>query len=322
MSNVLILSAGRRVGLVNCFKDYASKIGIGVFAADLNPVLSSACAVSDSALQLPPFDDELFSDALISACDEYSISLIIPTIDTGLLMLSLLSNELHEHGVEIAICDRSLINDFSDKRKTSIFFQKHEIGTPEIYDKNELRFPCFCKPYDGSLSVGAFKIEDSLQVSVDALENPKNMFMEYVSPFEYHEYTVDLYYCREGQLKCVVPRRRLEIRGGEVSKGLTGNDIIVNYINEKIQKLPGAKGVLTLQLFYRPEDGKILAIEINPRFGGGYPLTDASGAKYAKWLIEEYVEGKEIDTFNDWRRDLLMLRYDEQVLIDGFIDRP
>jgi carbamoyl-phosphate synthase large subunit len=56
-------------------------------------------------------------------------------------------------------------------------------------------------------------------------------------------------------------------------------------------------------------------LEINPRFGGGYPLTGAAGADYCAWLIAEYLLNKEIGFFDDWEADLLMLRYDAKVIL-------
>ena len=56
-------------------------------------------------------------------------------------------------------------------------------------------------------------------------------------------------------------------------------------------------------------------IEINPRFGGGYPLSYSAGANYPGWLIAEYLQGKQLSKFSSWQANLLMLRYDQQILI-------
>ena len=57
-------------------------------------------------------------------------------------------------------------------------------------------------------------------------------------------------------------------------------------------------------------------IEINPRFGGGYPLTYFSGANFAKYLIKDYLDEK-LSYFEDWKENLVMLRFDAEVLVDG-----
>ena len=79
----------------------------------------------------------------------------------------------------------------------------------------------------------------------------------------------------------------------------------------------GARGCCTFQVFGSPRSGEVIGLEINPRFGGGYPLTAAAGADYAEWLIREYLLGRDIPDFDDWQRNLMMLRYDAEVLVHG-----
>ena len=117
------------------------------------------------------------------------------------------------------------------------------------------------------------------------------------------------------KLKCVVPRKRIEIRSGEVNKGKTEKNSLIEYVKEKLGILDGARGCLTAQFFKHKKIKKIIGIEINPRFGGGFPLSYAAGANYPKWIIEEYILGKEIKYFKDWDDKLLMLRYDKELFI-------
>ena len=93
---------------------------------------------------------------------------------------------------------------------------------------------------------------------------------------------------------------------------------IVPYLNEKLAKIDGACGCLTMQFFLNKITRRIIGIEINPRFGGGYPLSYLAGANYPKWLIEEYILEKNIPFFNDWENNLLMLRYDDEVLVHNY----
>ena len=144
------------------------------------------------------------------------------------------------------------------------------------------------------------------------------MFMEYISSAEYDEYTVDCYFNKHSVLKCAVPRKRIFIRAGEISKGVTKKNRIVTEFMEKLSFLKGAVGCLTIQIFFHKENEKILGIEINPRFGGGYPLSYLAGANYPLWLIKEYLLNQKINVFDDWKDNLLMLRYDAEVLVDSY----
>lgn len=139
--------------------------------------------------------------------------------------------------------------------------------------------------------------------------------MEYVDRNEYDEFTVDMYYGRDHHLKCIVPRKRITVRAGEVNKGKTIHNEVVSCMKEKMEYIGGAVGCLTTQVFLNRSNGHIIAIEINPRFGGGYPLSYLAGANYPDYLIREYFLNEEIAYSEDWERDLLMLRYDAEVLV-------
>src|SRR5207249_141203 len=90
----------------------------------------------------------------------------------------------------------------------------------------------------------------------------------------------------DGSVACVVPRRRLETRAGEISKGYTVRDAEIEAWGRRVcGRLPDAAGPITLQCFRR-RDGHLAFIEINPRFGGGFPLSLHAGADYPRWLLE------------------------------------
>ena len=319
MSNILITSAGRRVELVDSFKAEGKKIdkNFKVICIDLEPDLSSACQVSDLCFKAPRVTIKEYIIFLKKLCADNLITLIVPTIDTELLVLSECREEFLEHGVQIIISDTSLIQACRNKNYTADLLNRIDIETPAIYDIKNLSYPCFVKPYDGSCSVGAFALNDESMLTSDILENPKNMFMELV-PENYDEYTVDVYYDKFGMLKSLVPRLRIETRAGEISKGLTSKDVVYDYLKDKLCNLKGARGCITLQLFVNLKEKSFKAIEINPRFGGGYPLSYSAGANFPKMLIQEYILEREVDFLDDWEDNLLMLRYDSKVLIHDY----
>jgi len=108
----------------------------------------------------------------------------------------------------------------------------------------------------------------------------------------------------------------LEVRAGEVSKAKTVKDKdIIDAIKNLCKKLDGAYGCITIQLF-KTEDNRIVFIEINPRFGGGYPLSVLSGANFAEYLIKDYL-GIELKYGENWIDSNIMLRYDAEVVVNG-----
>ena len=118
-----------------------------------------------------------------------------------------------------------------------------------------------------------------------------------------------------GGVACVVVRQRLEVRAGEISKGYTVRDpTLEGWARRLTERLPDAAGPLTLQCFKGP-DGRLAFIEINPRFGGGFPLSLAAGADYPRWLLEWALGRPSTATAHGWRGDVAMLRYDDAVFV-------
>lgn len=314
-SNLLISSAGRRVELVQAFKSSLDCLlpNAKLFCTDMNPELSPACHIADEYFKAPRVTDIGYLDYLLALCLDHNIGLVIPTIDTELQILAQGREKFAENGIHVVISDEKLISLCRDKRKTAELFEQLEIDQPAILDLNNLTFPCFCKPYDGSCSIGAIALLEPNDLTDELLNNPKNMFMELI-PKSYCEYTIDAYYSGN-TLKCLVPRKRLEVRSGEVSKGITRKNFVYDYLMDKVGVLEGARGCITFQFFVNEETKSIKGLEINPRFGGGYPLSNDAGARFTEWLVSEYLLGGKIGFFDSWKSNLMMLRYDAKVLI-------
>lgn len=318
MNNILLLSAGRRVELAQAFKKelMAKNLSFKTFATDIAPDFSSACQVVDAAFKAPRVTDSSYIDFLLTTCKKREIGLVIPTIDTELLLLAKHRSEFASQGINLIISDESLVSTCRDKRLTATLFNELGIDSPEIYDRSAIKFPCFGKPYDGSCSVGAMAIQSPDMLNEALLSDEKMIFMELIDK-SHTEYTVDAYYNRDGRLACFVPRQRIEVRAGEISKGVSRKNYVYDYLEPKLHALEGARGCITLQLFANESTKRFAALEINPRFGGGYPLSYSAGANYPGWLIDEYLLKKDIEFFDQWEANLLMLRYDAKVLVHG-----
>ena len=315
--NVLLTSVGRRVELVIEFKEIRKKLipQCKIFATDSNAKYSAACLVADRYFESPLVTDPIYPEYLIELCKKNNISLIIPTIDTELAILANIKNFFIQKGIYVISCSTEFVNLCRDKRKTVDLFHSLGVYYPKIYENEHISFPAFCKPYDGSGSVGAKLISSPKDLMSDVLENPKNIFMEYVGK-DFKEFTCDAYFDKNSSLKCLVPRERLEVRAGEVSKGVTRKNFVYEYLIKRLKKLPGAFGCVTLQFFGNPQNGEIKGLEINPRFGGGYPLTSAAGCSFVELLIREYLLNEEVPFCDNWTDGLVMLRYDAKVMFN------
>lgn len=314
--NILFSSVGKRVELVNSFKRTIQELGLRIklFGVDLNPEFCPSRFVLDNVFKVPRVTDEGFIDTVLKICISSRIKAIIPTIDTELLIYADNIEKFKSNGISVVLSEGDFIRTCRDKRLTNQFFQQLGIDIPKPYKKTELIFPAFAKPYDGSLSKDLYLLKGKSDLSEEILSNPKLMFMEYINPSEYSEYTVDAYFNIRGKLKCLVPRERLVVRAGEVNQGITDKGEIYRALKDRLlgidEKL-GLRGCITFQFFFNKDSFRIIGIEVNPRFGGGYPLTYESKGNYSEYIIKEYLLSQiHTEFIDDWEDKNLMLRYD------------
>jgi carbamoyl-phosphate synthase large subunit len=171
------------------------------------------------------------------------------------------------------------------------------------------------KPLNGSSSVGIIK--SPTKQDLEQLINEPYLIQE---KWDGREFTVNLFFDELGRVVSVVPHERLEVRSGEVSKGITTRHpplIVAGFTFEKI--FPHACGPMCFQAIVRP-DNSFCIFEINARFGGGYPLADRAGAKFAQWILEE-LANLPSSANNEWREGVLMLRYDAAVFSDTQLNK-
>ena len=315
--NILITSAGKRVALVRYFKETLSRFfpDAKVFITDMNPEMAPVSYVCDGAFKVPRVTSSEYPEVLLKICDENRVGMVVPTIDTELLLLSGLKQEFAERGINVIVSDGLFVSMCRDKRNTGEFFESHDIRVPRKVDKYNPTFPLFAKPYDGSLSTNLHYIKTADEMTKEILDDPKLLFMEYIDKSVYKEYTVDMYYGRDNHVKCIVPRERIEIRAGEINKGRTAKNEILKYLRTKLEYIEGCVGCICIQLFFHPETKDMVGIEVNPRFGGGYPLSYMCGGNYPELLIREYFLGDQVEYFDNWKDGMLMLRYDDAIFV-------
>lgn len=315
--NILITSAGKRVALTKYFKETLNRFypEAKVFTTDMNPTMASAGYVSDGCFQVPRVTDASYPLLLLEICEKNDVGMVIATIDTELLLLADLRTSFRKKGINIMVSDRSFVEMCRDKRNTGAFFERHGVRVPKEIDKYHPTFPMFAKPYDGSLSANLHYIKTADELTQEILDDPKLLFMEYIDKKVYKEYTVDMYYGRDNYVKCIVPRERIEIRAGEINKGRTAKNEILTFLKDKLDYIEGCVGCICVQLFFHPETHDMVGIEINPRFGGGYPLSYMCGGNFPELLIREYFLTEDVAYFDTWKDGMLMLRYDDAIYV-------
>lgn len=316
---VLITSAGRRGELLQCFRASAKDMGIRLrlLACDLDPDWSAACQMADAAFGVPRADAPEYVDALLEICSAENVDLLVPTIDTELLPLAHARAQFAGRGTWVSVSDPAFVQLARNKAATARELAAARIPTPATFQLDEVRadperftWPMIVKPNHGS----AGRLI-SIVYGPQALpaEEPEPLIVQelLVGP----EYTVNMFFDRQGRATTVVPHRRSAIRAGEVEKGITERHEASSRIGWKLAKhFTGIRGVICFQTIATERD--TLVFEINARFGGGYPLAHAAGAQFARWLLEEAAESP-CGADDGWREGVRMMRYDSAIFKAG-----
>ena len=311
--NILILSAGRRVELLEIFKQsLIDKRDIKVFTADSNPKLSPACRINNHTFKLPKCSEKRYIKELLSRSLKNNIRVIIPTIDDELSILAANKEKFQKYKIEIIISDLKFIEKSNDKIQTKFIFDDLNIKYPKIYNVNNLKFPCINKPIKGSSSKDIKVLKSFSDLTINILKNKKNYFSKYIN--KYSEFSADLYFSKDSCLKAISVRERLEIRNGEVVKSIT-NKLLTNKLYKYFKKIEGAKGPINIQFFYNKKKKDIYGIEINPRLGGGCTLSIRAGLNYPNLILNEYLFNKSVNDLKKINKNILMLRYDKDITI-------
>ncbi len=312
---VLVSCVGRRVELLQAFRAAARRLGVALTIVGTDTTATApALHCADVRVLVPPITSDQYIPALLEAARKHRANTLIPTIDTDLLVLSEHRGEFEQAGCIPLIALPDVINVCRDKILTYEFLTRNNIDTPATYTPDEIRrlatkeFPYFIKPRFGSASLMVNKVEDELDLEYHLKKIDQPIVQEFVDGLEH---TLDVYVGLSGQVRCVVPRARWQVRSGEVSKGVVVKDLEIMNAGKRVVEClgPSVRGVVTLQCIVTPQR-RIRFIEINPRFGGGAPLGIAAGADYPAWLIQELTGREPQISFDGFQHGLCMLRYD------------
>jgi len=314
---VLFTCIGRRVSLLNSFRRAAKqlKINAAFFGTDTTE-LSSALQLCDEGFLVKPTTHPRYIGQLLSIVKANRVKLLVPTVDLDLKLLAQNKHKLAAMGCRVLVSNPEVIDICQDKRKTYQLLVKNSFDTPvtmsvrSALSKKRLNWPCFLKPWDGSAGKQNTVVNNRRELLFYAKRIPNVICQEFI---EGTEHTCDVYIDFNLKVRCVVPRKRIEVRAGEVSKAQVVKDPrIMSEAAILVETLGAGPGVITLQLFLTKND-KVKFVEINPRFGGGAPLSIKAGANFPKWILQE-VSGKKTNIrFDGFKDDLIMLRYDGEV---------
>jgi carbamoyl-phosphate synthase large subunit len=317
--NVLFTCIGRRVSLLNSFAKAAKQLKIDIHLLGTDTItLSPALQLCHERFLVKPTKHPDYIKELLSIVKANKVNLLIPTVDLDLDLLARNKSKFEALGCQALVSAPRVVDICQDKRKTYRFLLENGFGGPvtmsvqTALSNNELTWPCFLKPWDGYASRRTAVVCNRRDLLFFAKKVPNAICQEFIRGTEY---TCDAYVDFNMKVRCVVPRKRIETRAGEVSKAqVVKNLYIMNEVTRLVNALGAGPGVITIQLFLT-DNNKIKFIEINPRFGGGVPLSIKAGANFPKWVLQEMLGRKTNISFDDFKDNLIMLRYDSEIWI-------
>lgn len=302
--NLLFTCVGRRKYLIDYFKaELASNdLVVGVDMTLTAPALSSC----DYAYRVPSVYSEDYIDSLLQVCDEHDISAVISLNDLELPILAKNRARFEALNVQLVLGDERVVDICADKWQTFEFAQRLGIPTPSTFlnvddcltsiGNGGVSFPLMVKPRWGSASFGLFKVESEqeLREAYDLLqdklahsylsqssEDPRAIIIQEFIDGE--EFGLDVFNDMRGSFRGVVAKRKLAMRAGETDKAITvSSDSFLPAVALIAEDL---KHLGNLDCDFLCRDNVYYLLEMNSRFGGGYPFSHLAGANLAKALV-------------------------------------
>lgn len=311
--NILFTCAGRRTYLLKYFRENM-EIGDKVFATDMQ-LSAPALQVADVKLQVPAVYDPNYVNITLDICKENNIDALISLNDLELPILAEQKGRFEELGIKVIVSNPKVIDICFDKYKTALWVESLGMNAPKTYvtledakraiENGEIEFPLFMKPRWGSGSIGLESIADmeelevyynllfkKIKKTILATASVGNEYIMIQEKLTGNEYGLDIMNDLDGNHVAVSIKQKLAMRAGETDKAVTRDIPKLREIGKKIGENLKHIGNLDVDIMQRA-NGDYCVLELNPRFGGGFPFSYEAGVNLPlaiiKWLRGEDV---------------------------------
>ncbi len=319
--NVLFTCAGRRNYLLEYFKEATGGSG-KIIAADMSQT-APAMALADVARVVSDVYAEGYVDQILQICLEEKVDLLISLNDLELPVLSPHRQSFEEAGIRLLISEQEVIDICFDKYRTVQFCEELHMGTPRTYldldealkalESGEISFPVVVKPRWGSASIGlefpsdmeelelayrlvTLRVSRSILSEASKEDTERSVLIQEL--IDGTEYGLDILNDFSGKTVQVYVKEKLAMRAGETDKSVLRNKPELEELGFRVGNALGHIGNVDCDMFEK--DGKYYLLELNPRFGGGYPFSQMSGANYPAAILA-WMENREFD-FSTFQR--------------------
>ena len=307
--NVLITSAGRRGYLVNYFKEAVTPYGGKVVTANSEPFASGLLA-GDSRYVVPLIADDNYIPALLEIVQKERIQLVFSLFDIDLPLLSEHSAEFARQSARVVVGDPGIVDICADKWKTYQFLSKNTLPTPKTFLNSEIalqalserliQLPLIVKPRWGMGSIGVQIVNDVAELP-NAVELTKaainRSYLQVIksqpnkSPVIIQEcikgleFGADILNDLEGNYVACATKQKISQRPDGAEFAFTVDHPQIASLSKSLSRLLQHRGNADVD-FIQNDCGQVFIIEVNPRFGGGYPFSHLAGARYPRALVQ------------------------------------
>jgi carbamoyl-phosphate synthase large subunit len=299
---VLFTCAGQRVDVVTAF----ARAGGRTIAVDANP-LAPAIYHADVHAIVPRIDDPGYLLALRDLIVTHDIRLVVPLTDLDQLLLAERRDELD---ALVLLPDAEVVRRTSDKYLTHSFFEEHGIPSPPSWLPDELpgdlEFPVLVKSRFGFGSRDIYRAADRRELEFFLEYSPAESFVQKVCAGA--EFSIDVFCDLESRCLNSIPRTMIESKGGESIKGMTIKDEDLIEFGRVVAEELGIRGPANVQCF-RVADGRHEVTDVNPRFGGAFPLPRAAGSRYPELALALACGERPEPRLGDFREGVVMTRF-------------
>lgn len=311
--NILFTCAGRRTYLLKYFKKQLAGDGI-IVGTDMQ-LSAPALTAADIKEQVPAVYAADYIERTLDICRRYKINAIVSLNDLELPILAANRQLFEREGITLLISSQDVIDICFDKYRTSQYIESIGLKSPKTFVQldhaiaalkaGELSFPIVLKPRWGSGSIGIEFVNDfdelaetyatllkKIKKTILATASKGDEYILIQEKINGQEYGMDVMNDLHGRNRGVSVKKKLAMRAGETDKAVTVDNSSIRSIGRIIGDNLKHIGNLDVDIF--ESNDQYYVLELNPRFGGGFPFSYEAGVNFPKAIIE-WLKGNEID---------------------------
>jgi carbamoyl-phosphate synthase large subunit len=318
--NILICSAGRRVKLIEYFKEELHKVDGKVVAVDCD-IAAPALYHADHFEIAPRINQPGYIQYIKELCMKYKINAVMSLIDPELALLAEFREEFEKEGIQVIVSNKDVVDICFDKYLTYQFLRSHEIPAIPTYSsiyeamldlgEENIDFPLIVKPRKGSASIGIHKIHSEKELMAFKSVNKEIIIQPFIAG---EEFGVDCYIdLITKETTNIFLKRKIKMRAGETDKSISVSDSALKELIEKLIIALKPIGPIDIDCF-KTKNGYVVS-EINPRFGGGYLHAHEMGENFVRNIINNLNGESNERSEKNYEEGTTMVKYDQLILL-------